>query len=151
MKYRFEYDNDGRRLMVAELDDELDCINCTDEDLDCLGETYRDLTVIFDIDRYTRLYRALSRLSAEDRGFGKVYMNAVIRSKSGSYAHALMGCCLEIYFYGCMDVEAHWFWKDTNVDFNVALAFPPEFYAEPAAWFAREIAEKGIKVMKKAG
>ena len=38
MKYRFEYDKDGRRLMVAELDDELDCINSTDEDLDCLGE-----------------------------------------------------------------------------------------------------------------
>lgn len=72
-------------------------------------------------------------------------MDATIRSVSGSFEYALMGCCLEICFYGSFDVEAHWFWQNTNIDFNVALVFPPEFYAAPAAWFEQEIKAKGIK------
>ena len=144
MKYHFVFNDEQRRLMVTELDDELDCINCTDDDLDCLGEYYRDITVIFDIDRYIRLHSILTELAKTDRYFGKVYMQAVIRSRSGSFEYALMGCCLEIYLYGNTDVEAHWYWKNTNIDFNVALAFPSEFYGNPAAWFEKQIAEKGI-------
>ena len=144
MKYRFEYDKDGRRLMVAELDDELDCINSTDEDLDCLGEHYRDMTVIFDIDLYCRLFQMLLA-AGEDYKKVQVRMDASIRSISGSFEYALMGCCLEICFYGCLDVEPNWFWQNTNIDFNVALVFPTEFYADPAAWFQREIEAKGIK------
>lgn len=151
MEYRFIYDRDGRRLMVAEMDDELYNINCTDEDLDCLVEYYSDMTVIFDVDRYIRLHSLLHGLDTEDRRSLKVYMDAVIRSQSGSFVHALMGCCLEIYWYGCTDVEAHWFWKGTNIDFNVALIFPPEFYADPAAWFEREITAKGIKNYEESG
>lgn len=83
--------------MVAELDDELDCINCTDEDLDCLGGYYRDMTVIFDIDRYCRLHQMLMA-AGDDRKRVKVYMDATIRSVSGSFEYALMGCCLEICF-----------------------------------------------------
>ena len=144
MKYRFIYDRDGRRMMVAEPDDELHNINCTDEDLNGLGAYYRDLTVTFDIDLYCRLHRMLLTAGA-DRKKVKVCMEAAIRSISGSFEYALMGCCLEICFYGCMDVEAHWFWQNTNIDFNVALIFPPEFYAAPAAWFEREIAAKSIQ------
>ena len=144
MKYRFEYDKDGRRLMVVELDDELDCINSTDEDLDCLGEHYRDMTVIFDIDLYCRLFQMLLA-AGEDYKKVQVRMDASIRSISGSFEYALMGCCLVICFYGCLDVEPNWFWQNTNIDFNVALVFPPEFYADPAAWFQREIEAKGIK------
>lgn len=150
MQYRFEYDKDGRRLMVAELDDELDCINCTDEDLDCLGEYFRDMTVIFDIDLYCRLHQVLIA-AGEDRKQIKVCMDATIRSVSGSFEYALMEGCLEICFYGGFDVEAHWFWKGTNIDFNVALIFPPEFYADPAAWFEREITAKGIKNYEESG
>ena len=97
MKYRFEYDKDGRRLMVAELDDELDCINSTDEDLDCLGEHYRDMTVIFDIDLYCRLFQMLLA-AGEDYKKVQVRMDASIRSISGSFEYALMGCWLEICF-----------------------------------------------------
>lgn len=144
MKYRFEYDKDGRRLMVAELDDELDCINCTNEDLDCLGEYFRDMTVVFDIDLYRRLHQMLIK-AGEDRKQVKVCMDARIRSISGSFEYALMGCCLEICFYGCFDVEAHWFWQHKNIAFNVALAFPTEFYSDPSAWFEQQIEEKGIR------
>lgn len=150
MKYRFEYDKNGHRLMVAELDDELDCINCTDEDLDCLGEYYRDMTVIFDINLYCRLYQMLMT-TGDDRKRVKVCMDATIRSVSGSFEYALMGCCLEICFYGSFDVEAHWFWQNTNIDFNVTLVFPTEFYADPAAWFEQEIAAKGIINYEESG
>ncbi|PSJ81233.1 hypothetical protein [Neisseria iguanae] len=84
MQYRFIYGQDGCRLMVAKLDDELDCINCTDEDLDCLGEYYRDLTVIFDIDLYCRLHQMLMAAD-DDRKKIKVCMDASIRSVSGSF------------------------------------------------------------------
>ena len=144
MQYRFIYNQDGLRLMVAELDEERYAINCTNEELDCLGEYYRDLTVIFYIDLYCRLHKMLMA-TGEDRKTIKVFMDATIRSISGSFEYALMGCCLEICFYGCFDVEAHWFWQNTNTDFNVALAFPPKFYADPAAWFEQQIKEKGIR------
>ena len=34
MKYHFEYDAKGRRLFVAELDNELDNIDASDEDVE---------------------------------------------------------------------------------------------------------------------
>lgn len=144
MKYRFENRNDGSRLMVSELDSELDYIGCTDEELDCLSEYYRDLTVTFDIDLYCRLHRMLLA-AGESRKMVKVYMDASIRSISGSFEYALMGCCLEICFYGALDIAAHWFWRNTNIDFNVELDFPSDFYVNPAAWFEKEIAAKGIQ------
>lgn len=145
MKYRFIRNKEGRRLMAAELDDELQAIESTNEDLDCLSEYFRDMTVIFDIDRYLRLYRVLRTLDKEDREFGKVHINAVIRSVSGSFEYALIDCSLEIYFNGGFDVEAHWLWQNTDIRFHTALAFPPAFYADPVAWFEREIEEKGIE------
>lgn len=145
MKYHFEYDERGHRRFVAELDEELDNIDASDEDVDCTGEIFRDMTVIFDADRYINLYRALSELVINDREFGKVHIAATIRSVSGTFEYALMGCCVEIYWYGCMDITAQWFWNNTLIDFSVVLDFPPEFYAEPAAWFEREIEKMGVR------
>lgn len=145
MKYHFEYDERGRRLFVAELDEELDNIEANDEDVICTRETFRDMTVIFDVDRYINLYRALTEVMKIDREFGKVHIAATIRSVSGSFEFAMMGCSVEIYWYGCLQVTAQWFWNNTLIDFSVVLVFPPEFYADPAVWFEREITEKGIK------
>lgn len=144
MKYRFEYGEDNRRLMVAELDDELDCIGCTDEALDCLGEYYRDLTVIFDTDLYCRLHKMLLAAGGDCQAV-KVYMKASIRSVSGPFEYALTGFSLEICFYGVPDMTAHWFWRHTNIDFHVELILPPDFYANPSAWFEKEIAACGIR------
>ncbi|WP_165090503.1 hypothetical protein [Neisseria yangbaofengii] len=71
-------------------------------------------------------------------------MDATIQSASGSFEYALMDCCLEICFYGGFDVEVHWSWQYTDIRFHTALAFPPKFYADPAAWFEQQIKKKGI-------
>lgn len=149
MKHSFIYSEDGHRLFVAELDDELYAINTNDEDIDCPYEYYQDLTVIFDVDRYIHLHKLLCALRKEDRKFGKVYIDAIICSESGSLKYSLMGCCLLIYYYGSSDLEANWFWNNTNIEFDVTLPFPPDFYADPIAWFEREIASKGIQDYKK--
>ena len=98
MKYHFEYDAKGRRLFVAELDNELDNIDASDEEIvDCTGECFQDMTVIFDVDRYINLYQALRGLMKIEREFGIVQMTATIRSVSGSLEFALIGCCVEVY------------------------------------------------------
>ena len=56
-----------------------------------------------------------------------------------------MGCSVEVYWYGCTNVTAQWFWNNTLIDFSVVLDFPPEFYAEPAVWFEREIEKMGVR------
>lgn len=116
MKYHFEYDAKGRRLFVAELDNELDNIDASDEEIvDCTGECFQDMTVIFDVDRYINLYQALRGLMKIEREFGIVQMTATIRSVSGSLEFALIGCCVEVYSFGNLDITAKWFWQNTRL------------------------------------
>ena len=145
MKYHFEYDAKGRRLFVAELDEELDNIDASDEEIvDCTGECFQDMTVIFDVDRYINLYQALRGLMKIEREFGIVQMTATIRSVSGSLEFALIGCCVEVYSFGNLDITAKWFWQNTPVDFSVVLDFPADFYIDPAVWFEREMEKMGV-------
>lgn len=143
MNYYFQYGFCGAREMVCVLDEQELETMWSDEDAD--RGVYRDLTVTFEIDRYIRLHGVVKTLEQKDRHFGLMEMSAVIDSKSASSTYKIRGDFIEIYSKGIWSMTAKW-WDDwSEFDFGIDLIFPPEFYADPAAWFEREIEAKGIK------
>lgn len=143
MNYYFRYGLHSGREMVCVLDeDELKAM-WSDEYAD--RNVYRDLSVTFDVDRYIRLHDILKTLEQQDRNFGKLEMSAVVDSESASDTHKIRDDPIGIYWKGIWEMAVKW-WDDwSQSDFGIDLIFPPDFYADPAAWIEHEIAAKGIK------
>ncbi|MDO1509513.1 MULTISPECIES: hypothetical protein [unclassified Neisseria] len=147
MKYHFQYGYTGTREIVIFLDEEglQDNIWADDDGDICV---YKDLTVTFDIDRYLRLMQHLKPLQEIDTQFGRVHMTADIESKSAAETCKIRGTFIEVYYKGNLYIDARWYCDWSMIDFGVYLNMPNQFYTDPAAWFEKEIAAKGIQKAK---
>ncbi|HFC8517501.1 TPA: hypothetical protein ACFP41_000343 [Neisseria weaveri] len=147
MKYHFQYGYTGTREMVIFLDEAALNDNIwADDDGDI--RVYQDLTVTFDIDRYLRLIKLLKPLKEIDAEFGRVQMTADIDSRSAAETYKIRGTFIEVYYKGDLNLDARWWCDGALIDFGVYLNMPNQFYADPAAWFEKEIAAKGIQKAK---